>query len=110
MKLMKLLFIAVLNPILIKLENIAGKYIEILIFLSCTKLKKIIGKYNFCRQWMNRFGQIMTVTVISSENCSSLGDAMRDLYSKALLKKDFILLSVDVIGNVNLKSLVHEHK
>lgn len=57
-----------------------------------------------------RYGNAMKVRVICSENCSSLGDAMRDLYSKSLLKDDFILMTGAVIGNLDLQSIMKKHK
>lgn len=45
-----------------------------------------------------------------SEGCQSLGDAMRDIDAKALIRSDFILLTGDVIGNLNLMQIVEKHK
>ncbi|KAB7502700.1 Translation initiation factor eIF-2B subunit epsilon [Armadillidium nasatum] len=52
----------------------------------------------------------MKLMVVASDSCSSLGDAMRDLYSKSLLKKDFIILDGFVVGNANLREAVFMHK
>ena len=52
----------------------------------------------------------MLVTPVVSEDCLSLGDAMREVESQSLLKGDFILIFGDTISNVQLKQLVQEHK
>lgn len=50
------------------------------------------------------------IKVLVSENCYSLGDVMRALDSYAVIRNTFILLSVDVIGNVNFIPLVEKFK
>ncbi|XP_055585994.1 translation initiation factor eIF-2B subunit epsilon [Uranotaenia lowii] len=52
----------------------------------------------------------MTVTVVSSEGCRCLGDALRDLDAKGLIRGNFILMGVDTITNANLGALLEEHK
>ena len=52
----------------------------------------------------------MTINPIVNEECRSLGDAMRDLDNKGLLRQDFILVNGDTIGNVNLSNALKEHK
>ncbi|KAK7603353.1 hypothetical protein V9T40_003352 [Parthenolecanium corni] len=50
------------------------------------------------------------VKVLVSENCYSLGDVMRSLDGYAVIRNTFILLSADVIGNVNFVPLVEKFK
>ena len=52
----------------------------------------------------------MNIVVISSEDARSLGDALRDLDGKALLRSDFILLYGDTVANIPLLPLLEEHK
>lgn len=52
----------------------------------------------------------MDVHVIVSETYNSVGDVMRDLDRQAKIKSDFILIHGDVVGNVNLLALLHEHR
>ena len=53
----------------------------------------------------------MVITTIGNEDCRSLGDAMRDLDAKGLLRSDFILISSgDTISNVNLLPILEQHK
>ncbi|XP_055303842.1 translation initiation factor eIF-2B subunit epsilon isoform X2 [Sitodiplosis mosellana] len=51
----------------------------------------------------------MTVQVVGSDGCHSLGDALRDLYAKRLLRKHFILLNADTVTNANLFSILQTH-
>ena len=53
----------------------------------------------------------MLITTIGNEDCRYLGDAMRDLDSKGLLRGDFILVSSgDTVSNVNLADILNIHK
>ncbi|XP_069954474.1 translation initiation factor eIF2B subunit epsilon isoform X1 [Cherax quadricarinatus] len=52
----------------------------------------------------------MKVCVVASEDCHSMGDAMRDLYAKSLLKDDFFLVHGDVVATIDLKSLMMKHR
>ncbi|KAL1122521.1 hypothetical protein AAG570_002852 [Ranatra chinensis] len=52
----------------------------------------------------------MTITVVISEGCRSLGDAMRDLDAKSIIRGDFILLTGNVVGNIQLLNALDRHK
>ena len=52
----------------------------------------------------------MSVSVIASETFQSMGDALRELDSKAIIKSDFILINGDSIGNLPLKEIRAQHK
>lgn len=51
----------------------------------------------------------MTVQIVGSDGCHSLGDALRDLYAKRLLRKHFILLNADTVTNADLFSILQTH-
>lgn len=51
----------------------------------------------------------MTVQIVGSEGCYSLGDALRDLYAKGQLRKHFVLLSADTVTNANLYNVLLTH-
>jgi translation initiation factor eIF-2B subunit epsilon len=50
------------------------------------------------------------IHVISSGDCQSLGDALRDLDAKGMIRNDFILMSTGVITNKGLRSWLDSHK
>ena len=52
----------------------------------------------------------MQISVISSETFQSMGDVLRDLDAKALIRNDFVLLYGDCIANVSLKDAFAQHK
>ncbi len=52
----------------------------------------------------------MSVSVFASETFQSMGDAMRELDAKAIIKSDFILIFGDSIGNLPLQEIRAQHK
>jgi translation initiation factor eIF-2B subunit epsilon len=52
----------------------------------------------------------MTITVMVSETCRSLGDAMRDLDTKAVIRSDFILVSGQMVANLNFLPILEHHR
>lgn len=52
----------------------------------------------------------MTVQVIGSEGCRCLGDALRDLDAKGLIRGNFILMGADTVSNAQLIPILEEHK
>ena len=52
----------------------------------------------------------MEVIVIVSEDCMSMGDALRDIDAKSLISNDFVLVNGDVVANVKLGPLLEAHK
>ena len=55
-------------------------------------------------------GSPMTVTPVLSDGCVSVGDALREIDAKSLIRSDFILVSGDMVSNINLKTLLDDHK
>ncbi|XP_059617931.1 translation initiation factor eIF-2B subunit epsilon [Phlebotomus argentipes] len=52
----------------------------------------------------------MTITVIGSEGSHSVGDVLRDIDAKGLIRGHFILMTGDTISNVNMIPLLERHK
>lgn len=50
------------------------------------------------------------IQVICSEDCQSLGDALRELDAKGTIRNDFILMSTGVIVNKGLKPWLEMHR
>ena len=50
------------------------------------------------------------IELIVSTDCQSVGDAMRLLDHKDLLKSDFVLVSGDVVTNMDLRSALDTHQ
>ena len=53
----------------------------------------------------------VSVTCLSSSSCLSAGDAVREIDSMGVIRSDpFILISGDVVTNMNLKAAIEFHK
>lgn len=52
----------------------------------------------------------MTVHVLGTEGCRTMGDALRDLDARALIRSHFILMCGDTITNAKLLSVLEKHK
>lgn len=52
----------------------------------------------------------MSVQVIGSEGCRSMGDALRDLDGKGVIRDHFILMGCDAVTNANLGTIFEQHK
>lgn len=50
------------------------------------------------------------VRIITSELYRSLGDVLRDVDAKALVRSDFLLVYGDVISNINITRALEEHR
>jgi len=50
------------------------------------------------------------VTTLVSDGCLSLGDALRDLEAKSILRTDFVLVHGDLVSNIKLANIVEEHR
>ena len=51
-----------------------------------------------------------SIRVLSSDRPISVGDVLRDIYSRSLIQSDFVLVSGDVISNMDLRSVIQKHK
>lgn len=51
----------------------------------------------------------LQVRIITSNNCLSAGDALRDIDQRGVVRSDpFILVSGDVVSNIDLKSVIKQ--
>jgi len=52
----------------------------------------------------------MEVCTIVSDSCLSVGDALRDLEAKSIIRSDFVLVHGDLVANIKLATIFEEHK
>ena len=91
------------------LESLLASHIEeAYIFCACygNQVKDYLEK----SRWMRKDFRKMDVHVIMSENCLTLGDAMREIENKSVIKNDFVLLTGDIIFNFGLEEIIEMHK
>uniref|UniRef100_A0A0A9XB24 Translation initiation factor eIF2B subunit epsilon n=1 Tax=Lygus hesperus TaxID=30085 RepID=A0A0A9XB24_LYGHE len=81
----------------------SAKVDEAIVF--CTSDTEEVKSFISNQEWGR-----MSVSVVTSDRCGSLGDAMRDLDAKALIRGDFILLSGNLVGNLELLPALERHK
>ncbi|XP_021936996.1 translation initiation factor eIF-2B subunit epsilon isoform X3 [Zootermopsis nevadensis] len=79
------------------------------VILFCSSHADLIKEHIRKSKW-NELASAMVITVMVSETCRSLGDAMRDLDAKAVIRSDFILVFGDMVGNVNLLPILEHHR
>ncbi|CAH0479455.1 unnamed protein product [Peronospora belbahrii] len=59
----------------------------------------------------SQVGQRLDVTCVSSPSCLTAGDALRELDRRQLVQSNpFVLMSGDVVANVDLQAAIAEHK
>lgn len=69
------------------------------------KIKEHLLKSKWCRPTSPN-----TVHIITSELYRSLGDVLRDVDAKSLVRSDFVLVYGDVVANVDVSQALHQHR
>ncbi|XP_063074806.1 translation initiation factor eIF-2B subunit epsilon [Engraulis encrasicolus] len=70
-----------------------------------TKIKEHLLKSKWCRPTSPN-----TVHIITSDLYRSLGDVLRDVDAKALIRSDFVLVYGDVVSNIDVTQALQEHR
>lgn len=78
------------------------------VYLMCSSHADQISRYIEQSKWANNSGFVIT-TVMSLES-RSVGDAMRDLDNRGLITGDFLLVSGDVVTNIDFAKVMAFHK
>jgi translation initiation factor eIF-2B subunit epsilon len=80
------------------------------IYITCCAFADQIQRHLDSAGYLNRKG--LHVDVIVSTDCMSVGDAMRLLDHKDILKsgQDFVVVSGDVVTNMDLRGALAEHR
>ncbi|XP_055347031.1 translation initiation factor eIF-2B subunit epsilon-like [Paramacrobiotus metropolitanus] len=94
------------------LDFLAGNGVsEIFIFCraNAEKIRKFIESH---WKWgpMGRRHRSVSVQIIMSEDCYSMGDALREIDAKNTIRGDFILVQGDLIANVDIKPALDAHR
>ncbi|XP_026674686.1 translation initiation factor eIF-2B subunit epsilon [Ceratina calcarata] len=74
------------------------------LFLYCSNHVDLIKAYVKENKWSK-----ISVSLIVSDACTSLGDALRDIDTKGSIRGNFILIRGDAFINANLVHLLNDH-
>jgi len=75
------------------------------VFLYCSSHIDLLKKYK-----MEKVYKDITISLIISDGCRSLGDALRDIDTKGWIRGYFILIRGNAFTNTNLKTLFNVHR
>uniref|UniRef100_A0A8C0V0D3 Translation initiation factor eIF2B subunit epsilon n=1 Tax=Cyanistes caeruleus TaxID=156563 RepID=A0A8C0V0D3_CYACU len=90
------------------LEFLTATGVEETFVFCCWKsaeIKEHLQKSKWCRHTSPN-----TVRFVTSDLYRSLGDVLRDVDAKSLVRSDFILVTGDVVSNFNISKALEEHK
>ncbi|GEQ72254.1 hypothetical protein JCM33374_g5941 [Metschnikowia sp. JCM 33374] len=78
------------------------------VYLMCSSHAEQIQKYIESSRWADN--TLFTVTTVMSLESRSVGDSMRDLDNRGLITGDFLLVSGDVVTNIDFSKVMAFHK
>lgn len=79
------------------------------IFVFCCAHADMIRAHLERSRWMLPTSPVK-LHIVVSEDCPSVGDALRDIDSQSLIRSDFVLVSGDLVANMELMSVIQKHK
>ena len=79
------------------------------IFVFCCSHADMIKAHLEASRWMKPTSPV-NLSIIISEDCPSVGDALREIDSRSLIRSDFVLVSGDLVANMELKEVIESHK
>ena len=79
------------------------------IFVFCCKHAEAIRAHLAASRWMKPTSPVK-LRIIISEACPSVGDALRDIDAQSLIRTDFILVSGDLVANMQLQEVIQKHR
>lgn len=89
------------------LEWLAASGVEIVYVLCCSHAEQIKAYLSRPGKWAQGS---MAIKFVTSYNCVSVGEALRLVDNKGIIKDDFVLVSGDTVTNMNLRKALDAHK
>lgn len=79
------------------------------IFVFCCTHAEDIRSHLKASRWMNPTSPVK-LHIIVSEDCPSVGDALRNIDAQSLIRSDFVLVSGDLVSNMHLREVIQKHR
>ena len=79
------------------------------IFVYCCTHGDALKAHLEASRWMKPTSPVR-LRIIISEACPSVGDALRDIDAQSLISTDFVLVSGDLVSNMQLQEVVQRHR
>lgn len=79
------------------------------IFVFCCTHAEAIRAHLEASRWMKPTSSVK-LRIIISEDCPSVGDALRDIDAQSLIRSDFVLVSGDLVANMQLREVIQKHR
>ena len=79
------------------------------IFVFCCTHAEAIRAHLEASRWMKPTSPVK-LRIIISEDCPSVGDALRDIDAQSLIRSDFVLVSGDLVANMQLREVIQKHR
>lgn len=92
------------------LEFLAQSNVVDEVYIMCCSHADQIQDYIDSSKWVNLSSPFKKIQTIASKESRSVGDAMRDIDSRGLITGDFILISGDVVTNLDISKVLESHK
>jgi translation initiation factor eIF-2B subunit epsilon len=61
-------------------------------------------------KWSKSTSGVKIVPIMLAKETFSVGDAMRDVYTRGIVTSDFVLVMGDLVSNVKIDQVVRAHK
>lgn len=90
------------------LEFLLAADVQHAIIFCCAHADKIKSYFQSSKWASPSVG--MEVCTVVSDSCMSLGDTLRDLEAKSIIRSDFVLVHGDLVANLKLAPIFEEHK
>lgn len=92
------------------LEFLAQSNVVDEVYIMCCSHADQIQDYVDSSKWIDLSSPFKKIQTIASKESRSVGDAMRDIDSRGIITGDFILISGDVVTNLDISKVLENHK
>ena len=79
------------------------------IFVFCSTHSDAIRAHLGASRWMKPTSSVK-LRIVISEACPSVGDALREIDAQSLIRTDFVLVSGDLVSNMQLQEVIQRHR